>query len=53
MALNIDDSREKTVMQDEFTSAILRTIAFHEQEIKRLEGCLAIALAMQLSCQIS
>ena len=41
MALNIDDSREKTVMQDEFTSAILRTIAFHEQEIKRLRRLLS------------
>lgn len=27
-------------MQDEFTSAVLRTIAFHEQEIKRLRGML-------------
>lgn len=27
-------------MQDEFTSAVLKTIAFHEQEIKRLRGLL-------------
>lgn len=38
-------------MQDEFTGAVLRAIAFHEQEIKRLRGLLnnSISYATKLS----